>query len=133
MQVSVRINPAQVLDQRVRLVLADIVKKIILTIEIRQLYSVEIIKVKLADAKTRQRDGNIAAKAAEADDSDACVAQCVLLRLREAFLQRSVDFCLRGRNVLLLAARLPRRARRCRTQRRNRQAGRLWHHHDYRR
>ena len=74
-----------------------------MAVKIRKLHSVEIIKVKLADAKARQRDGDIAAEAAETDDGDACVTQCVLLLLRQAFLQRSVDFCLRGRNALLLS------------------------------
>ena len=52
MQSCVGVYLAQMLHKGVCFVLPYIIKKIILTVEIGKLYLVEIIKIKLSDAKT---------------------------------------------------------------------------------
>ena len=52
MQSCVGVNPEQMLHKGVGLVMPYIIKKIILAVEIRKLYPVKIIKIKLSYAKT---------------------------------------------------------------------------------
>ena len=102
------INLAQVLDQCVRLVLTDIVKKIILAVKIRQLHPVEIVKIKLPDTKTRQRDGNIAAEAAEADDGDAGIGKpsqaCEAMEMGAAAIMANTAIASAGNLPLMASA-----------------------------
>ena len=76
--VDERIDLAQVAAQRLSFVLAEILEEILLAIEVRHVYAVEVNQMQVADADAGERHGDRRAEAAATADGHACGIQFIL-------------------------------------------------------